>query len=100
MQLTIEKYQVLHGGKNNPGQKYFLLGQYINSCDVLSDLSIMRSTNRNYRQHLNAVITRGRQVTGAILHTFTTRDPKILWPAFITYVKPINMYSASALSPV
>ena len=67
----------------HPDQKYSLFGQYINLCDVLSDLGIMRSANCEYQQHRNAVITRGRRVTEAILLAFTTRNPKILWPAFI-----------------
>ena len=36
----------------------------------------------------------------SILHAFSTKDPNILWPAFMTYVKLIIMYGASEWSPV
>ena len=49
MLLSIKKCCVLRGGKNNPGHKYFLFGQYINSCDAMSNLGIIRSVNCNYR---------------------------------------------------
>ena len=64
---------------------------------VMSDLGFTRSANCDYRQLHNAVFTRGRRITEAILHTFATRVPKMLWPAFIIYVKPIIMYGAIVL---
>ena len=92
MPLSIEKCCVFLGGKNNQGQKHFLFGQYINSWDVMSDFGNTQSANSDYRQHHNALITRGRRVTE--IQKFTTKDPKILWFAIKTHVKLI--YGASA----
>ena len=83
---------------NHAGQEYFVFEQCINSYDMMSDLGITLSTNYEYQQDHNAVITRGRRVTGVILYAFTTRNPKLLWPAFITYEKPIAKYSAIVCS--
>ena len=48
MPQSIIKCCVLHGGKNNLDQKYFLFGQYINLCDAMSDLDITRSAYCDY----------------------------------------------------
>ena len=77
-----------------------LFGEDLKQSETLADLGVTRSTDCSYHDHHLKVVKKGRRAADAILHTFTTRDLAVLWPAYKLYLQPALMYCAQAWSPV
>jgi hypothetical protein len=99
MPLSTDKCSVLHCGPHQPLNNYFIKSHQMASVDQLKDLGVTRSSSGYYVGHCEAVVSKASRAAGAIRRAFQLRSPKLLWPAFQSYVIPILMYASAAWNP-
>ena len=97
--LSIDKCSVLHCGKNQPNNDYYIKSAALKSVDRVVDLGVERSADATYSAHCARVVAKATRVCGMIRHVFRTNNRKLLWPAFISYVLPILTYCSPVWSP-
>ena len=97
--LSIDKCSVLHCGKNQPNNDYYIKSVALKSVDRVVDLGVERSADATYSAHCARVVAKATRVCGMIRHVFRTNNRKLLWPAFISYVLPILTYCSPVWSP-
>ena len=99
MSLSIEKCGVLHGGTKQPLFDYVIKDAVLQTFETVKDLGIIRSASGSYSDHVRAVANKASRVAGAIRHAFFNSSPKLVWPAFQSYVLPILMYASPVWNP-
>lgn len=97
--LSIDKCSVLHCGKNQPNNDYYIKSAALKSVDRVVDLGVERSADATYSAHCARVVAKATRVCGMIRHVFRLNNRKLLWPAFISYVLPILTYCSPVWSP-
>jgi hypothetical protein len=80
--------------------QYQLAEQPILIMDHFNDLGVLRSPSAQYDNHITSVAVNCHHLCGALLHSFRTRYPQLVWMAFQSYVKPKLMYASQVWSPV
>ena len=93
--LSVEKCSVLHDGTKQPLFEYVIKDAMLQTFDTVKDLGIIRSASGSYSDHCRAVDSKANRIADAIRHVFLNSSPKLLWPAFQSYVLPILMYGSS-----
>ena len=99
MSLSVEKCDVLHGGTKQPLLEYVIKDAVLQTFDTVKDIGIIRLASGSYSDHCRAVASKANSIAGAILHIFLNSSPKLLWPAFQSFVLPILMYGSSLWNP-
>ena len=99
MPLSLEKSGVIHCGKNQPNYNYIVHGNRLPVIESMVELGVIRSANGGYDGQCAAVRAKANKISGAIRRVFQLRDPRLLWPAFCSYVLPVLNYCSSAWSP-
>lgn len=99
MPLSTDKCTVLHCGRSQPFNAYFIQSSQMTRVDEMKDLGVVRSSSGHYVGHCQAVVSKASKAAGAIRRAFQLRSPKLLWPAFQAYVTPILMYASAAWHP-
>jgi ribonucleases P/MRP protein subunit RPP40 len=99
MTVSVVKSGVLHCGADNPERPYDLDGRPLPKLEQLKDLGVLRSTTATYSDHINSLVPACNRLCGALQRVFRSREPRLLWSAFQTYVKPKIMYAAPVWSP-
>ena len=98
--ISLEKSSVLHCGRQQQHNTYFIHGLPIKSVDTVIDLGVTRSSDGSYSAHYQGLITKARRATGLIRRSLHMRTQQLMWPAFQVYVLPILMYGSSAWNPL
>lgn len=93
--LNIKKCVVLRLGGNNPNHQYFINGTPLLSVSHVKDLGVIVDSHLNFSLHCKYVSAKARKICGLILHSFSSRDQKIMIQAFNTYVLPILLYCST-----
>lgn len=99
MQLNVLKCAVLHIGKNNPKNAYFLLDQELAHVDSYKDLGIIMESDLKFQKHLNSIVSKAYQRLNTIFLAFKGLPPDIIKWAYCVYVRPILEYASSVWSP-
>ena len=99
MPISIEKSGVMHCGRNQPNHEYMLCGHPMACMDKIVDLGVIRSLNSSYSDQCQAVATKAMRTANVIRRCFCTGAPKLLWPAFQSYVSPLLMYCSPVWTP-
>ena len=102
LKFNKEKCKILHIGKKNPKNKYFI-GEEDNKIeltetDLEKDLGIFIDPNLDFKKHIKSIVKKASYLNYKILKNFTYRDPSILVPLFKTLVRPILEYGNSVWS--
>jgi len=89
LNLSANKCVVLSLGSKPVAYKY-----YVNNVELLNvtnynDLGICVDSGLSFESHINTVCSKGNQRAALIFKVFKSRDPKLLFRAFATFVRPI-----------
>ena len=88
------------GGRTLPTQvDYTVSDHLIQNVNEHRDLGIYVDHTVKFKTHIHHVVAKARRRASLILKCFTSRDPRLLMRAFITYVRPVLEYASSIWSP-
>ena len=99
LQFNKDKCKVIHLGKNNPKNKYFIGHENerveLEETDLEKDLGIFIDPHLDFKKHIKTVVKKASYLNYKILKNFTYRDTNILVPLFKSLVRPILEYGNS-----
>jgi ribonucleases P/MRP protein subunit RPP40 len=99
MSFNIEKCKVMHIGKQNPTQKYYLNGQALSNVKEETDLGITITADLKPSKQCRTVYTKACRVLGMIHRTIKNRDKTTLLCLYKSLVRPLLEYAVPAWSP-
>ena len=71
----------------------------LSHSSIVSDLGILTDGRLLFKDHINSIVTKSSQRSGAIFRGFLSRNPSLMRKAFITYVRPILEYNSCIWNP-
>ena len=98
--ISPNKCTSLHLGRKNISLSYNLNGNILPNVNEIKDLGILVDRNLKFKHHITNIVTKAQQKSCLILRCFKSRNPKLLFKAFTTYVRPILEYCCPVWSPV
>ena len=99
LNLAPQKCVVLSLGHKTTEFIYSINGIALKHVNNYDDLGICIEKSLNFDGYINKICTKANQRAALILKTFTSRNPRLLYRAFTTFVRPILEYSSSLWSP-
>ena len=94
-----EKCSVMHLGRTNPKNKYFLLGAELQQTNTEKDLGVIVDDKLKFEEHIQSKISKGRQTWGLIRRSFTAIDTVTFPLLFKALVRPHLEYANSVWFP-
>ena len=71
----------------------------LSHSSIVSDLGILTDGRLLFKDHINSIVAKSSQRSGAIFRGFVSRNPSLMRKAFITYVRPILEYNSCIWNP-
>lgn len=104
MTLNCFKCKVMHFGKNNPKNDYFLTDKNGNrvkleESECERDLGVFISNDLKWSKHVNTIVNRASFILGRFKKTFISRDEKLWKKLYLTYVRPHLEFAVQAWNP-
>ncbi|CAI5443098.1 unnamed protein product [Caenorhabditis angaria] len=99
MPMAPSKTSVLHLGKNNKKNPYFINGIQIPSVSVVRDLGIYIDEKLNFEYHCNETVRKTLTKCREIQRSFSFKDIRPYILIFKTYVAPIIDYGCCVYRP-
>ena len=103
LHFNSSKCKVLHVGKKNPGQDYFMMTGNdkvtIDHTTEEKDLGITFDTNLKFDRHINNVISKVNKMLGIIRRSFTYLDNEVITCLYKSHVRPHLEYANSIWFP-
>ena len=87
--LSIDKCSVLHCGKNQPNNDYYIKSAALKSVDRVVDLGVERSADATYSAHCARVVAKATRVCGMIRHFSLEQSQALV--ACIHLIRPSNI---------
>ena len=104
MDFNNGKFKVLHYMPNptNQRSRHYLspIGGHIESVDCVKDLGVVMSRTGKFKNQLEKIVNKARQMMGWIFRTFRTRDPQPMLILYKAIVLPHLEYCSQLWSPV
>jgi hypothetical protein len=97
--INISKCAVLHYGKRNIANTYYINGKAIPHTNEIRDLGVIQYNNSKYKAHIQNMSKKARKITGLLLRTFQSRNPKVLLPIYKTLIRPLVEYGTPIWNP-
>ena len=102
LKFNKEKCKILHLGKNNPQNKYYVGTDNeripLEVTDLEKDLGIYVDPNLNFKKHIKNIVKKASYSSYKILKNFSFKNSNILIPLFKTLIRPILEYGNSVWS--
>ena len=98
--ISLNKCSVLHLGRNNIDHVYQLNGVCLPDVKEVTDLGLKIDSNLRFIKHYRLISNKAQQRASLILRTFRSRDPGLLFKAFVVYVRPLLEYCSPVWAPV
>ena len=99
LKFNKNKCKILHIGKKNPKNKYFIGTDddktELEVTELEKDLGIFIDPNLDFKKHIKTIVKKASYINYKILKNFTYRDSNILVPLFKTLARPILEYGNS-----
>ena len=87
MAFTIKKCKVMHLGKDNPKQAYFMEGQQLENTDKERDIGVLVANNLKPDAQCAKGATTASMVLGQLARAFHFRDRHIFVRLYTQYVR-------------
>jgi hypothetical protein len=101
LSINISKCHVLHLGRINPRNMYFVNNSRIpDQCDCVTDLGVEVDNGLKFNKHISNIITKANQRIAVLFRGFVSRNPELLVKAYVTFVRPVLEYASCVWSPV
>ena len=99
MSFNAHKCYVIHVGPNNPRHVYTLNGFPIPVRAECLDLGVLRDESFTYTKHIESTVAKCHRLCACILHSFASRNRRVLTYAYMSYIRPILDFASSVWSP-
>ena len=94
LSFNIPKCHVLHMGKNNPENKYYMEeSTELAITTSEKDIGVTFTSEMNFNVHINNVVKKGNQMAGLIKRTFTYLDSDMFVKLYKSVVRPHLEYA-------
>ena len=94
------KCKVLHVGKNNPCNNYFLGDILLPSVESEKDLGVLFTNNLKFNAHILSSIQKANSVIAWVTRTIISRSPEIMLQIYKTLIRPHLEYCVQLWSPL
>jgi len=98
--ISLHKCSVLHMGRKNIGHTYQINGVPLPNVTEVTDLGVLFDSNLRFTKHYRLIVNKAQHRAALILRTFKSREPALLFKAFLTYVRPLLEYCSPVWAPV
>ena len=99
MSFNVEKCKVIHLGRNNPQNNYYMSKTELENIDEEKDLGIIISKDLKWSKHCLHAYTKANKVLGMMNRTICSKDHRILTCLYKSLVRPHLEYCSPAWSP-
>ena len=103
LHFNSSKCKVLHVGKKNPRQNYFMMTGHdkvkIDHTIEEKDLGVTFDSDLNFDRHINNVIAKANKMLGIIRRSFTYLDNEVITCLYKSHVRPHLEYANTIWFP-
>jgi ribonucleases P/MRP protein subunit RPP40 len=99
LSISSEKCNILHLGKKNPKNTYFLNGMAIKSEESIKDLGVFMTEKFSSSLHCTHLFKKCSQISSLIVKSFLSRNRDLMLRAYKVYVIPLLDYCSTVYSP-
>ena len=99
MELSLEKFKVMHLGKHTNPEDYFIEGKKIGVIECERDSGVLISSYGTWHEQWNSAASKANLILGLMKNTFSSWSgeiARIIYPAF---VRPHLEFAASVWNP-
>ena len=89
---------MLQLGHSNKHFKYNINNLVLPNVTEVKDLGIIVDHELKFKRHIHDITTRAHQRASVILRCFKSKDPFLLFKAFVTSVRPLREYNCQVWS--
>ena len=87
-------------GRKNIGHTYQINGVPLPNVTEVTDLGVLFDSNLRFTKYYRLIVNKAHHRAALILRTFKSREPALLFKAFLTYVRPLLEYCGPVWAPV
>ena len=87
MEFNISKCKVVHFGHDNPGKKYYIYGEKLESTDSIKDLGVIVDQKLKFSEHILKISKRANSLLGQIRRCFSYRKKEAFLSLYKTFVR-------------
>ncbi|GMR57032.1 hypothetical protein PMAYCL1PPCAC_27227, partial [Pristionchus mayeri] len=98
--IANKKCSVIHIGRKNPNNIYFVGNQQLESKECVRDLGIMIDRNLSMREHTKTICKVAEPKANLLFKALHSKDEKTLLNAYCIYVRPTLEFSSSVSRPI
>ena len=99
MLFNIDKCKILHCGRNNPKNEYYMDNIKLGTVDSERDIGIRITSNLKPSSHCNEIVNKAKAVLNQISRSFHYRDKHVFIRLYKQYVRPHLEFSSSVWNP-
>ena len=99
MEFNAEKCKIMHIGRNNPRNKYYMNGVELSVTEVERDLAVWTDSTLKPSLQCSKAATNANRLLGMILKSFHYRTKQSLVPLYKSLVRPKMEFAVAAWNP-
>ena len=99
MLFNIDKCKILHCGRNNPKNEYYMDNIKLGTVESERDIGIRITSNLKPSSHCNEIVNKAKAVLNQISRSFHYRDKHVFIRLYKQYVRPHLEFSSSVWNP-
>ena len=94
------KCKVMHVGKNNPCNKYYLGDTLLPAVTSEKDLGVLYNNSLSWDDQIKSCVKKANAITAWICRTVISRSVDVMLPLYKTFVRPHLEYCVHVWSPL
>lgn len=95
-----QKCKILHVGKDNPCNQYYMGEVLLPSVDSEKDLGVLISKNLKWNDHIHNGINKANQMIAWVIRSVISRDSEVMLKIFQSMIRPNIEYCVQLWSPL
>ena len=94
------KCKVIHAGKNNPCNPYFMGDILLPVVETEKDLGVTMSNNLDFTDYINSFIAKANSMIAWVTRSFISRDKDVMLQIYKSMIRPHMEYCVQLWSPL
>ena len=94
------KCKVMHVGKNNPCNDYYLGDILLPSVNSEKDLGVLFTSNLNWNDHIVSSVQKANSIIAWVTRTVISRSPEVMLQIYKSLIRPHLEYCVQLWSPL
>ena len=94
------KCKIIHAGKNNPCNKYYMGDVLLPAVDSEKDLGVLVSKTLNWNEHITSCINKANSCIAWVTRTIISRESEVLLQIYKSMIRPHIEYCVQLWSPL